>query len=445
MKKISKSNRILLCLIFLFYFSFEIIITLLCIIGNIKSIREKEKYLNIFYKIDIEIIRIMGLKCQKYSNIQIDKKSLAQNQELINSDSEDNDILSLLTKKEIDINQNILINKNDQKLYLKNEKIFKNKEFKNLLIFTFIVHFTLIIIVILSILKTLTSFNKFYNSALINVLYMEQEQYFFKNINSLRLNLRNSGLIFYNGIHSFNFEETKDIYKTTFLRIKQLELDIYNNITEKGLPGNASMIIINNLTSGLCDYYDNLYNLSNLTCYDLGENVVDYGIIPIYTYYIKIIFQLLYDFNDIINYIIAKGYIYSDFAYGTELYNDKIPDNVENEEDYLNSNPFLIVNSKGFRDITLIIVNILVPMYQSIIKILFESFDNYYQDNHNFIFIMMVIFYSIIILVYVFHTCPMIYNENKDINKTRSILGVIPKNVLYEIIKNEDELKDKDK
>lgn len=205
------------------------------------------------------------------------------------------------------------------------------------------------------------------------------------------------------------------------------------------------MIIINNLTSGLCDYYDNLYNLSNLTCYDLGENVVDYGIIPIYTYYIKIIFQLLYDFNDIINYIIAKGYIYSDFAYGTELYNDKIPDNVENEEDYLNSNPFLIVNSKGFRDITLIIVNILVPMYQSIIKILFESFDNYYQDNHNFIFIMMVIFYSIIILVYVFHTCPMIYNENKDINKTRSILGVIPKNVLYEIIKNEDELKDKDK
>ena len=445
MKKISKSNRILLCLIFLFYFSFEIIITLLCIIGNIKSIREKEKYLNIFYKIDIEIIRIMGLKCQKYSNIQIDKKSLAQNQELINSDSEDNDIQSLLTKKEIDINHNILMNKNDQKLYLKNEKIFKNKEFKNLLIFTFIVHFTLIIIVILSILKTLTSFNKFYNSALINVLYMEQEQYFFKNINSLRLNLRNSGLIFYNGIHSFNFEETKDNYKTIFLRIKQLELDIYNNITEKGLPGNASMIIINNLTSGLCDYYDNLYNLSNLTCYDLGENVVDYGIIPIYTYYIKIIFQLLYDFNDIINYIIAKGYNYSDFAYGTELYNDKIPDNVENEEDYLNSNPFLIVNSKGFRDITLIIVNILVPMYQSIIKILFESFDNYYQDNHNFIFIMMVIFYSIIILVYVFHTCPMIYNENKDINKTRSILGVIPKNVLYEIIKNEDELKDKDK
>ena len=56
----------------------------------------------------------------------------------------------------------------------------------------------------------------------------------------------------------------------------------------------------------------------------------------------------------------------------------------------------------------------------------------------------MVIFYGIITLVYVFHTFPMIYNENKDINKTRAILGIIPKIVLFEIIKSEEELKDKD-
>ena len=56
----------------------------------------------------------------------------------------------------------------------------------------------------------------------------------------------------------------------------------------------------------------------------------------------------------------------------------------------------------------------------------------------------MVIFYGIITLVYIFHTFPMIYNENKDINKTRAILGIIPKIVLFEIIKSEEELKDKD-
>jgi hypothetical protein len=32
----------------------------------------------------------------------------------------------------------------------------------------------------------------------------------------------------------------------------------------------------------------------------------------------------------------------------------------------------------------------------------------------------------------------LIYSENKDINKTRTILSVIPKNVIYEIIKNEN-------
>ena len=444
MISISKSNKILLWLIFLFYFCFEIIVTLLCITGKIKSIREKEQFLNIFYKIDMEIIKVMGLKCQKYSNIQIDKKSLAQNHEFINSDCEDNDIDSLLSKKEIDMNNSFLINKNGKNSKIKNEKIFKNQEFKSLLYFTLIVHLTLIIIVIVSIIKTLSSFSKFYNSALINVLYMEQEQYFFKNINSLRLNLRNSGLILYKRMQSFNFEETKKNYKEVFLRIEQLENDIYGNISERGLPGNASLIITNNLTSGLCDYFDKLYNLSNLTCFDLGEKVIDYGIIPIYTYYIKIIFQLLYDYNDVFNYIVKKGYIYMDFAYGTDLYNESIPKDLEDEEDYLNSNPFLIVNTKGFRDITLIIVNVLVPMYQSIINILFQSFDNFYQDNHNFIFIMMVIFYGIITFVYVFHTFPMIYNENKDINKTRAILGVIPKTVLYEIIKSEEELKDKD-
>ena len=32
----------------------------------------------------------------------------------------------------------------------------------------------------------------------------------------------------------------------------------------------------------------------------------------------------------------------------------------------------------------------------------------------------------------------MIINENKDINKTRTILSVIPPNVIYEIIRNQN-------
>lgn len=32
----------------------------------------------------------------------------------------------------------------------------------------------------------------------------------------------------------------------------------------------------------------------------------------------------------------------------------------------------------------------------------------------------------------------MIFHENRDINKTRTILSVIPKTILYEIIKNDN-------
>ena len=50
---------------------------------------------------------------------------------------------------------------------------------------------------------------------------------------------------------------------------------------------------------------------------------------------------------------------------------------------------------------------------------------------------MMIFFYLIVVFVHVFKIFPMIFQENRDINKTRTILGVIPKAVLYELIKND--------
>jgi hypothetical protein len=49
-----------------------------------------------------------------------------------------------------------------------------------------------------------------------------------------------------------------------------------------------------------------------------------------------------------------------------------------------------------------------------------------------------ILFICFVLVYYIFKIFPMIYKENKDINKTRTILSVIPKNVIYEIIKNEN-------
>ena len=435
MKKVTKSNKVLLWSIFVVYFMFEVIVTILCILGKTKSVREKEKYLNLFCKIDIEIIKMMGLKCQKYSNLQINKKSLSQNQEFLNSDEDDNDIEALLSKKEIH-NNKFIQNKKEVLSLFKKDQIIKNREFKYLLYFNLIVHGTLILIVLSSIIKTLSIFMTFYNCSLINILFTEQEQYFFININTLRYNIRNSGLYLYQGGIIDDMEEKMEECKIYFTKLKQLELYIYGNITEKGLPGNSSVIIINVLTEGLCYFYDGLFNFTNLTCKDIGNNVVDYGLIPIHSFYVKVFFELLYNYYDVFNYSRKKGYIYTDFAYGSALHNESIPDNVE-KEDYLKSNPFLLINTKGFRDITLIVVDVLVPMYQNIIGILFDSFEDFYKKNHDFIYIMMIFFYLIVVFVHVFKIFPMIFQENRDINKTRTILGVIPKAVLYELIKND--------
>ena len=67
-----------------------------------------------------------------------------------------------------------------------------------------------------------------------------------------------------------------------------------------------------------------------------------------------------------------------------------------------------------------------------------ENFEKYYQDMYDINSIGNTIFICLVLLYYLFKIFPLIYSENKDINKTRTILSVIPKNVIYEIIKNEN-------
>ena len=110
----SKNQKSFLWIIFILYLICEAIISYLCILGKIKTIREKEKYLNIFYKIDIELIHIMNTRCQKYAKLQIDQNSLTQKQELFNDDSSDNENETLISNKENESNFSYSNNKNNK-------------------------------------------------------------------------------------------------------------------------------------------------------------------------------------------------------------------------------------------------------------------------------------------------------------------------------------------
>ena len=435
---IIKSKKLYLWVIFIIYFICEVSVSYICVLGKIKTIREKEKYLNIFYKIDLEIIRMMNFRCQKYAKIQIDKNNLTQKQDFLQCNtSEDEEDESLLTNKEnVSSNQNF-DDKTTNVLHLKKESIFRNKAFKREFTAITSFHIILTIIILILIIYVSKSYIKFYNSALINVLTLEQERYFLKNINYMRNQIKNSGYYLMTKKIGNDLETMLTFIKGNFVQAREHQIYIYNNISEKGLPGNASSIITFNLTAELCSFFNKHSGLSNLTCVSIGNDIVDYGLMPIYAYYLKGILEITYDYYDLFVFALNNNFIYYDYSYGTSYYNDSIPNDTD-EVLYKKLNPFYLFNDIRFRDLNIIVVNVLIPFYQTQIDILFKNFDKYYKTTDNITTFTSIGIIGIVVLSYIFEVFPMIINENKDINKTRTILSVIPPNVIYEIIRNQN-------
>ena len=434
--EISNQKKVFLWIIFFIYFLSEIIVSYICVLGKIKTIREKEKFLNIFYKIDLEIINLMNSKCQKYSKIQIDNNSLTQKQDFLNSENSEDDEDSLLNHKE-SISSNKVFEKNKKKITnLSQENIFKNKVFKKELLLTIIFHLFLTIIILALIIITSNSYIIFYNSALINLLTLEQERNFLKNINLMRNQLKNSGYYLKQKKIERELDIIIDFIKGNFIEIREIQSYIYGNITKNGLPGNASSIIKNNLTANLCVFYDNFHNLSNITCEEIGFDIIEYGLMPIYGYYLKNILEIVHNYYEKFQSALKNNYIYFDYAYGSDLYSTIIPDYIDKEE-YNSLNPFYIFNDKDFRDLNIIVINVLIPYYQILTNMLFDSYETFYKQCHDWTLYICIFFIVFVIIIYSTEILPMIIRENKDINKTRTILSVIPKNVIFEIIKSE--------
>ena len=90
--------------------------------------------------------------------------------------------------------------------------------------------------------------------------------------------------------------------------------------------------------------------------------------------YIKIFIEIAFEYYEKITIALDKRYIYFDFAYGTSYYKELYPSNVDLIE-YNELNCFLIYDDFRYRNINLLVVNILIPFYQSLMKILFNNFE----------------------------------------------------------------------
>ena len=219
---------------------------------------------------------------------------------------------------------------------------------------------------------------------------------------------------------------------TNFSEIKEIDLNIHEISNQYKLPGNSSIILNKYLTDNYCFLLINFTNQNNITCDEFAYNISYFGLPTIQTYYFNNLIQSGYLLLNYIEENNNKGYKFYEQYFDTPLYVD-----IYNDEEYSSKNPFNILNNNSIRDTSVILTVIFYPIANFLIKGIYDNIYKFNKDLRESVTLFIAFFICFIVLIYMFIIFPRILKENKDINKTKIILGVIPKIVLYEIIKTE--------
>ena len=428
-----KHIKFIVYLIFGFFFIVSIIVSTLTLLIKIKIIKEKEKYLGMFYKIDPEIVKIMFLKCEKYSKIQINKDNPINDNNILDIGNED-EIDSLIDTTENDYNNSFkdkFHNESIRKKNIKQGNIFNNMEFKKAIIFeiVFILILSIILIILICIVNNSYKYYQIY--ADLNFIIIFEETMLFIAINLIKIGIVESGNFSsyekYQNYVNLIPEMTKN-----YSKIKEIEDKIHSTVIQYNLPGNSSNILYSYATNNLCNFLQNFSIENNISCTDFAYNISNFGLSTIHSFYFNSLIESGFICINLAEKAILEGNLYYDKYYGTSNYVD-----IYDNEDYAKNNPFSAINFDGLRDSNVIFSKLLNPLTNYLIFIIFQNITQYDEDLKILIVIIMIIFYAVVLLTYFIFIFPFIFKENKDLNKTKIILGVIPKIVLYEIIKTE--------
>ena len=256
-------------------------------------------------------------------------------------------------------------------------------------------------------------------------------KYIYTSLNTIRTSILYSETFYkYN-----NFEQFIDLIpklSNNYLKVKEIQLDLHMISLKYKLPGNTSNILNTYLSQSYCKFFDNFGIINNISCENFIYNISNYDLPVIEIYYFNNMIQLAYLLKPLLEESLNNGNIYYDFYYDTPLYVD-----VYDNKEYVIKNPFSIINHKRMKNSNIIMTVLIYPLFQNLILIFNENITQYNINMQNLIIIFIIIFLFEIILSYIIFIIPIIFKENKSLNKTKIILRVIPKIILNDIIKSE--------
>ena len=439
--KNERNKTFIRLMILLYLYSFVSIV--IFILGSIiikKIHNEKEDYLKYFFKIDNNYIRYSIYKCKKYSTLNYQIKNNIKyliSTPLINFSNDDDNESE---------NDSLITNVNfiEEKKTEKKKKNFKEKiiirDRKRLKFFIFIIFIVFLIILVLLSLLLLTLKKNNFKIHLLNELIfyvIQKKNILIQYINYLRLYIGYSSgetnFAYLNEIDSNIHSTLNYVFKLNDYYTNK----IYGKISKYGIPKNSSDTFQYIFGQSLCFLFEKFSSIYNYSCKDLGYNVADYGLNTVYIYYVHSISNLVIKFDQLNNYAISKGYKYNELFYGTEKYNQFLPDDENKIEEYQKINPFLIFNDDVMKNLNILNEEIVMPSYELLINRLNYDIVKLFNKNKNIIIIICIICVLIILILFSCYIYPILLFIKKDLKKIKKMILIIPREILYQIINQE--------
>ena len=425
----------------LIYFCSLIIISIFVFYLGLKAnkfiYKEKEKYLKYFFEINIEQIIFLIHKIENFNKNNIERTTNLISEPKINLQNSEN--YSYEEENEFLIEENISFNKvkqNDLKKK-KNKNMFENlSDIKNNLIMNIIFYISILILFfILGLVFILKNKNIYqYNIVFILILTIEKNILnCFNNIRALLLfftiSLRNEFLA---NLFESKLKEINYIYTDNLNIIRQ----IISNLNKYQFPDEMKKFI-RNFGNDACDILEKSISIQNFSCQNIGSNISNYGINEINSYIFSNFIYLITQIHNQNLYAISHNFNFFEILYNTQYYNNIIPSNEEDYKIYQTINPFNIYNEDKFKDLTVIIIFLMRPVFSNLIDNFLNATNNIFNDLNLIIQISKIILWIVLILFYILYLIPYIYIKNIELNRTKKMLEIIPKNIMIEIIKKE--------
>ena len=242
-----------------------------------------------------------------------------------------------------------------------------------------------------------------------------------------------------------NFDYFSSYFSNIYDFHKTYKDEIINNINLYGFGLNSSEVYKRICENTLCDFFISYEESYNVSCQNLSNNVSSYGLDSIMVFYIHSMSTIFINFKNNMEIIHNYGFKYNEQLYGTELYKNLTPTDPEILKKYDELNPFNIINGDEMRDLNTISEVIFKQAFEYISNSIFDDIERIFDNINYFLFTLMFVFFLVVVIFNFIYYFPFLFKKNKEIKQVRHMLLIIPKDVLYKLLIQEDNDETKNK